>query len=59
MSGRSCEALPPATLGMMQGSEDVGDGETGYGSEVPDGLHPGIRPPDIPERGHLIPEAQL
>ena len=28
--------------GMVQGSEDVGDGEVWEGSVVPDGLHPDI-----------------
>ena len=31
----------------------------GGGSEVPDGIHPGIQPPDLSERGRLGSEAQL
>ena len=56
---RSCRALPPATVGVVKGLEEVGSGEAGEGSEVPDGLHPGIRPPDLPERGFPGPKAQL
>ena len=50
-------ALPPATTGMVQGLEDVGGGEVGEGSAVPDGLHPRIRLTDLLERGRLEPEA--
>ena len=39
---RSCGSLPPARAGMMQILEDVGGGEAGEGSAVPDRLHPGI-----------------
>ena len=45
--------------GVVQVSEDMGSGEVGEGSEVPSGLNPGIRPPYLPERGHLGPKAQL
>ena len=44
---------------MVSGSEDVVDEAAGKGSEVPDGLHPGVRPSDLPERGRPIPKAQL
>ena len=44
---------------MVQGSEDVGDGDAREGSMVPDGLYPGIRPPHLSERGRPEPEAQL
>ena len=57
--GVSCGKIIPATAGVVQGLEDVGSGEVGEGSEVPDGLHTGIRPSDLPERGHPGPKAQL
>ena len=43
----------------MKGSEDVGDGELGESSVVPDGLHPGIQLSDLLERGRPGHEAQL
>ena len=46
-------------VGMVKGSENVGDGDIWEGSVVSDGLHPGIQPPDLPERGCLGPNAQL
>ena len=51
-SGLEDLALPPAMAGVIQGLKDVGGGEAGEGSEIPDGLHHGIQPPDLPERGH-------
>ena len=45
---RSCGTLPPVTVGVVQVSEDVGGGESGEVSAVPDGLNPGIRPPYLP-----------
>ena len=48
-----------AKAGVEKGSEDMGSGDTGEGSEVPDGIHLGIRPPDLPERGRTGPESQL
>ena len=45
--------------GVVQVSEDVGDGEAREGSAVPDGLNPGILPLDLSERGCTGPEAQL
>ena len=39
---RYCGALPSATEGVVQGSEDVGNGEEGEGIAVLDRLHPGI-----------------
>ena len=38
---------------MVKGSKDIGGDKAGEGSEVPDGLHPEIQPPDLPERGRL------
>ena len=55
----SCRSLPTATSGIVQGLEDVGIGESREGSAVLDGLHSGIRPPDLSERGPLGPEAQI
>ena len=57
--GGSCGTLPPETTGVVSGSEDVGNGVAGEGSEVPDGLHSGIRPSDLLERGCPGPKAQL
>ena len=45
--------------GVVQGSDDVGGGEAGKGSEVTGRLNPGIQPPDLPDRGRPGPEAQL
>ena len=56
---RPCGALPSATKGLVQGLEDVGGSEAVEFSAVPDGLHPGIRPADLPERGRPGPKAQL
>ena len=44
---------------MVSGSEDVVNEVSGKGSEFPDGLHPGVGPSDLPERGCLGPNAQL
>ena len=57
--GGSCGKLRPETVGVVQGSEDVGSGESGKGSEVPDGLYPEIQPSDLPERGCPRPKAKL
>ena len=45
--------------GVMQGFQDVGDGETREGSVVLDILHPGIQLTDLPEYIRPGPEAQL
>ena len=47
------------TAGVVQGLEDLSGGESGEGSEVAYRIHPGIRPPDLIERGRPGPEAQL
>ena len=39
--------------------EDVGDGATGEGGEVPDGLYSGVQSPDLSEYCRTGPEAQL
>ena len=44
---------------MVSGSEDVVNEAAGKGSEVPDGLHSGVRPSDFTERGRIGPKAQL
>ena len=45
--------------GVVKILEDVGGGESWEGSEVPDGLHPGIRTPDLLERECPGPKAQI
>ena len=52
---RSYGALPTATTGVVQGSEDVRDVEAREGSTVLDGTHPGILPPDLSELVRLGP----
>ena len=42
---------------MVLVSEDVVNEAEGKGSEVPDGLHYGVRPPDLTECGCLGPKA--
>ena len=44
--------------GVVQVLEDVVGSEAGEGSEVLDGLHPGIRTSDLPERYCPGPKAQ-
>ena len=46
-----------ATAHMVQ--RDVGNGASSEGGDVLDRLHYGVRFPDISERGHPGPEAQL
>ena len=66
--GRYAEiTVAVATAGMEDLAEhfllrlraDVGNEAAGEISEVPDGLHYGVRPSDIPERGCPAPKAQL
>ena len=56
---RSCGSLPPGTAGLEKKPEDMGNGEAREVSAVLNGLHPGIRPPDLSEHGRLGNEAQL
>ena len=56
---RSCGAQTPVMTVVVQGLEDVGGGESGKGSAVPEGLQPGIRTPDLPECGRTRPEVEL
>ena len=58
-TGRYFRALPSAAIHMVQGKADVGDGAAGEGCEVLDGIYPGIRLLDFPERSFLDDKAEL
>ena len=55
--GGSCRTIPPEMTGVVSALEDVGNGAVGEVSEVPEGIHSGIRPSDLPERGRPGPKA--
>ena len=51
--------LPSVTITLVPRQENVDNGQAGKVGAVPDGLHPGYRPPYLQERFCLGPQAQI